>query len=634
MLRNLVYMTGILLIGIGLFCAESVQAADELDPARIAEIAGWLPAEPRGGGPAISDRQAWEKVAAAAGFSGVVRRAEQLLERPMPELTDELFLDFSRTGNRERCQRVLGERHGRLPALVMAECIENRGRFLPAIEEAVGQVCSEKTWVMPAHDGRLANFEGKTIEIDLAVAAISWDMATAHFWLGERLSPATRRLIRDELERRTLGPMESYLKTGRPRLWWPTGTSNWNAVCMAGVTGTALAMERSAERRAMFAAAAEKYSEYFKKGFTRDGYCSEGMGYWNYGFGNFTLLAEALLQATGGRLDLFADPLIEEVAKFGPRMEIIPGVYPAFADCSIGSRPDVQLMAFLSRRFRLGMSDVERKGLGLAGGPQGSLFAFGLYGFENSASAVPAVKDGLGRAPRDWFSEAGIMICRPDDPARGMGAALKGGHNAEHHNHNDVGSYVVALAGETPLLDPGGEIYTARTFSGKRYESKVLNSFGHPVPRIADTLQKTGRDAAAKVLKAELTDRADRLTLDLRSAYPAPGLEKLERTFVFSRQGRGSLAVTDEVQLAEPAAFETALITLSKWRADGAGLRIGEGDAALRVAIDAGGAAFTIADEEIHENLSRGRVPVRLAVRLNEPVRSAKVTVTITPESE
>ena len=36
-----------------------------------------------------------------------------------------------------------------------------------------------------------------------------------------------------------------------------------------------------------------------------------------------------------------------------------------------------------------------------------------------------------------------------------LGVALKGGHNAEHHNHNDVGSYVVALAGTTPLLDPG-----------------------------------------------------------------------------------------------------------------------------------------------------------------------------------
>jgi len=33
----------------------------------------------------------------------------------------------------------------------------------------------------------------------------------------------------------------------------------------------------------MFAAAAEKYVENFLAGFTPDGYCSEGLGYWNYG---------------------------------------------------------------------------------------------------------------------------------------------------------------------------------------------------------------------------------------------------------------------------------------------------------------------------------------------------------------
>lgn len=30
------------------------------------------------------------------------------------------------------------------------------------------------------------------------------------------------------------------------------------------------------------------------------------------------------------------------------------------------------------------------------------------------------------------------------------------------------------------LADPGSEVYTSRTFSDKRYESNVLNSFGHP----------------------------------------------------------------------------------------------------------------------------------------------------------
>ena len=55
---------------------------------------------------------------------------------------------------------------------------------------------------------------------------------------------------------------------------------------MAGVIGTAMANIESRERRAFFAASAEKYIQYFLKGLTPDGYCSEGVGYWNYGFGH------------------------------------------------------------------------------------------------------------------------------------------------------------------------------------------------------------------------------------------------------------------------------------------------------------------------------------------------------------
>ena len=393
-------------------------------------------------------------------------------------------------------------------------------------------------------------------------------------------------------------------------------------------------MEPSRERRAFFAAAAEKYIQYFKKGFTSDGYCSEGMGYWNYGFGNFVLLAETLLQATGGKLDLFTDPLIKEVALFGPRMEIIPGVYPSFADCAIGSKPDTRMMAFLSRRFQLGMTSVEAACIGLEASSSSNLFSLALYGFDNSATAVSPAEDGIGRELRNWFPEAGILICRPDDPKSGLGAALKGGHNSEHHNHNDVGSYVVALAGKTPLLDPGGEIYTARTFSKERYVSGVLNSFGHPVPRFGETLQRRGRAAAAKVLETEFTDQADTLVLDLKAAYPIKGLKTLQRTFVFSRAGRGALTVTDKVELEQPTPFETALITFSEWQQNDNRLHVGSGDSAVDVAIDTHGTAFTLEDTEIHEKLSHGRIPFRLAVRLEAPVTSAQVTLTITPASK
>ena len=188
---------------------------------------------------------------------------------------------------------------------MLAECIENRGRFLPAIEEAIRDMCGEKTWVMPAHDGWLGNFKGTLIDIDLRSSHAGWNLATAVYWLGDRIGPAARKLAQDELERRIFTPFTTSVNTGKPRMWWITGTNNWNAVCLAGVTGAALAAIESPERRAFFAAAAEKNIRHFLDGITPDGYCSEGIGYWNYGFGHYVLLAETLQQATGGRVDLF-----------------------------------------------------------------------------------------------------------------------------------------------------------------------------------------------------------------------------------------------------------------------------------------------------------------------------------------
>jgi hypothetical protein len=603
-------------------------------PARVAEIAAMLAPEPRGAGASIADRKVWEEAARSPRLNGFVRGAERLLEKPLPELPDELYLDFSRTGNRERYQKVFFERHSRFAKLVLAECLENRGRFLPAIEKAAGAILAEKTWVLPAHDGSLANFKGKVVEIDLTAAATASSVATANYWLGEKLSEETRKLIRSELERRTFAPFEGMVKQGKPRMWWLTGTNNWNAVCLAGVTGAATATIEDRQRRAFFVAAAEKYIQYFLDGFTPDGYCSEGLGYWDYGFGHFLLLAENVWQASGGKLDLWKRPKVEAIAQFARRLEILPGVYPAFADCHIGPRPDARIMAYVSRRFGWGWAEWERQGLGLAAGASSDLFEFGLIGLENSASQRPAASAAAAkRSLRDWFREAGILICRPaPDNPRGLGAALKGGHNAEQHNHNDVGSFAVAIGKATPLLDPGAEVYTRRTFSSRRYESNVLSSFGHPAPRVAGKLQSEGRQAAAKVLKTEFADRLDTFAMDIRSCYDVPELTKLVRTFVFSREGRGSLAVSDEVEFKSPQEFETALITISPWKqlADDT-LLVGEGTEALQVKISTGQSHFRLQATEIHEDLPGKVVPKRLGIVLTEPVRQAVIRVTITP---
>jgi hypothetical protein len=235
--------------------------------------------------------------------------------------------------------------------------------------------------------------------------------------------------------------------------------------------------------------------------------------------------------------------------------------------------------------------------------------------------------------PRSWFDQAGVLICRPlKGSSSRLATAIIGNDNGVNHNHNDVGSYIVVLNGQVLIVDPGGETYTARTFGPHRYDSNVLNSFGHSVPLVAGKMQDAGAKAKAVTLKTDFTEAQDTLVFDIRSAYSVESLQKLTRAYVFSRQGAGSMTVTDAVAFSQPESFETVLITLGQWKQTGPRmLRIEEASAAINVEIDAGGVDFKIVPTEINEHVHTRKLPVRLAIHLEQPVRQATVAVKITP---
>jgi hypothetical protein len=208
--------------------------------------------------------------------------------------------------------------------------------------------------------------------------------------------------------------------------------------------------------------------------------------------------------------------------------------------------------------------------------------------------------------------------------------ALKGGNNDEPHNHNDVGSFSVVCGRDMLICDPGGEVYTARTFGPHRYDSKVLNSYGHAVPIIADTLEKAGADARGIFVETNFTDASDRLKMDYRSAYPVPDLQKLERTFVFNRGASPSLIVSDDVQFASPEDFETALITWGMVKTTGPNtLEITDGDSTVRVTIDTQGHDFQVKTERIDEDVDTRRKPYHVGIRLNDKISSGVITLKI-----
>jgi len=407
------------------------------------------------------------------------------------------------------------------------------------------------------------------------------------------------------------------------------------SVCLAGVTGSALALLESPAERAFFVAAAIEHSRKLLEGYGADGYCSEGVGYWNYGFGRYILLAGLIHQASAGHIDLLARPAAYPASAYGFTIEIVPGVSPAFADADAGTRPEPALIAFLNRRFGFGRPAPAAAATATAVTARPAFVDDLFHNFQAPSHASnPAGHPPLPATAHAWFPSGGVYVGRPatDTSAPHLAVAWKGGHNAEQHNHNDLGSFVVVVGRRPVIVDPGQEVRSGRTFSAQRYESPLTNSFGHPVPRLAGTLQATGAQARAEILRTEFTAARDTVTYDLRSAYPVPSLRTLTRTFVYTRTGTGTLEIVDVAEFARPEAFESALITLGRWEQTGPrSLRVHDGDAAVDVAIDAGPHAVTFSAEEIYPARRTAAPTTRIAIRLAEPATHATVRLTFHP---
>jgi hypothetical protein len=592
---------------------------------RITEIEKFVTVEAFMAAPVASKREAWEALGKkySRNVSGIIRRAEKEMNLPIPELTDELFLQFTKMGNRTNYQRPYGERTKRLNHFFLAECFEDKGRFLPAIEKYIDVICDEKTWVMPAHDKKLLNFKGRGISVDLGSVARAELLTAVYTTLGQKLSEKSRNKIKTEVRRRIINP---YFLAVRPATsaknynWWTTTTNNWNAVCSAGVVYAALVFGDVAEKAEVLACM-EMSNKYYLSGFTNDGYCSEGLAYWNYGFGNYLYMAELVKRGTVGKIDIVAGNKVKAIATFPQRLLIQKNIYPSFADCPVGAKPGADASVYSAM---LGLTplpkhfNTSRAAFAGSGASQLMLLFADYKKFKHQGEVI--------LPPQDVFKQAQIYIFRAPKAEIPFGAAIKGGHNAEHHNHNDIGSYVIALGDKMPVTDAGAEVYTRRTFSARRYESKVINSWGHDVPVVAGQLQLSGRKYKGKVLKSEFTADKDTLLLDLKAAYELPELKVLQRDFVFDRKNL-IIEVCDQVKFDSPKDFETAIITYDEFKVTGNKVLISAGKHKIEADISAS-VPFTVFSEKINEQMRRPPKPWRIGIKLKKPVQGGFIKIT------
>ena len=129
--------------------------------------------------------------------------------------------------------------------------------------------------------------------------------------------------------------------------------------------------------------------------------------------------------------------------------------------------------------------------------------------------------------------------------------AIGGGHNAQSHNHNDVGNVIVFADGRPVLVDVGVGEYTAKTFSSRRYEIWTMQSAWHNLPAINGVDQGAGAGFRAADVTFSSRPGAVRLSLDIAPAYPPEAkVARWRREVTLDRRKR-EVVLAEDYALAE-----------------------------------------------------------------------------------
>lgn len=566
-----------------------------------------------------------------SAIADLLVQADQDRDAPLAPLPARLYHQFRDTGVREGYEDAQRARRNRLYRLTLAEWIENRGRFVPAIEDLAWARLEETNWAWPAHARDLDRPDRPTL--DLAAAMTALDLAEMDHLLGDKLAPNLRMGLRAEVERRAVTPF-----LDRDDLWWLHTTpqkqvNNWTAVCVAGVVGAALYLEADPARLARIVTRGLHSLADYLETFDREGGSSEGPDYWTYGFGNYVVLAHLLHERSGGAIDLLAGRFVRDIAQFPLRTMLGPGVWASFSDSDHNPVFHPGLLTHLAGRLDL----PDLLGLGMAND-------FGVTGFNQFvwplrqyAWPLPTGAAPARPGPHDWYEEMAWMVSRldPDDPAS-LRLAAKGGHNDEMHNQNDVGSFMVVAGGKVVLTDPGRGRYSKAYFGPERYQNLMASSRGHSVPVVNGHGQAEGAHHRASVLDHVHGEDEDRLSLDMASAYPAEaGIAALVRTLRFDRRPMmGRVLLEDAFEFASGAGrFQSVLVTPMPVEIEGRdSLRIGQPGAGVRVVFD--GAALVV-DLDRHPGVEKQYQPAidltRVVFTPRQESRAGRLALEISP---
>lgn len=442
---------------------------------------------------------------------------EKIEGQPIESLKYTEYKLYGVTGNRNIYEKSYFLRRCQLGvATVLSLIYPEEQKYIDYLHNLTFAILNEFTWCLPAHQPELLSNTQKDY-IDLFCCETGTAMAEVYALLGDRLAPLLRARIEKETEERIIRPF-----IDKPRFpWWRVNyTGNWAAVCAGSIGMTAMLVHPECFDE--IKGEISEILERFLSGFSECGMCDEGTHYWGYGFGHFVAYADMVRIFTNGEIDYFKRDRVKDIATYIQRSFLSGQTAISFSDCPRNGTYYFGTVHKLKAEYP---DDVK------VYSPDFGTYTDGCGRFcFFTRSVIWLNEDYYFNPDEDNFSSEFYdhdfqwLIKRTPN----FGFAAKAGNNEEHHNHNDVGSFIVAKEGRQVFADLGGGTYNKQYgISELRYRQSEAASFYHSLPIIGAYGQRYGVQYKAVDVKYE----NGVFEQDMAPAYALPDLKSLKRSF-------------------------------------------------------------------------------------------------------
>ena len=446
----------------------------------------------------------------------------------------------------------------------MAECVENKGRFLDDIVNGIMAICEESGWQLPAHNNNYSIPDITNPVMDLFSCETGAQMAMAGYLLADQLNdinPFIVKRINYEIKQRCLIP---YLNGTFGWMGGPNITvNNWTPWCTQNTLIALFSLEDlDKESKKKILLKASKSLNYFLDEYGDDGCCSEGASYYRAaGLCLFNAI-EVLNAVTQNNFSsLYKDIKIKNIAPYIMNVHINDTYYANFADCSTkAGRSGVREYLYAKRTENKDMmifaAQDHRKNEHYLLPRSENLFYHLQAAFTEEEISTVDINSTVIKKDI-YYESVGLLIARD---SRNF-LAVKAGCNDDSHNHNDTGSIILYRDGKPILIDIGVETYSRKTFSPQRYDIWTMQSGYHNIITFGGIMQEAGAEYKATVLETVLEEDKASITMELKSCYPQGTIGSYQRKVTFIKNKE--IRITDTLSELPKNSY-LSLMTLDK----------------------------------------------------------------------